>query len=64
MQTFYLVMSTGIVHGVYGEALLDMAQTKAKTLPGAVIFRARLSQRPSVGKTITPQVGWETIPCA
>lgn len=59
--TYFLVMSTGIVHGVYGSALLDMAQEKARTLPQAVIFRATLAHRPSVGKSITPQTSWEII---
>lgn len=62
MKTFFLVISTGYVHGVYGEALQDMAVEEAKKIPLAVVFKARLADRPSVGKRITPQVGWEVIP--
>lgn len=62
MNTYFLVISTGYVHGVYGEDLQEMAVQDAQKIPLACVFKARLAARPSVGKTITPQVGWEVIP--
>lgn len=61
MNTYFLVMATGIVHGTYGSALLDMAMAKASEIPFAVVFRAALASRPTVGKKLTPQVGWEVV---
>jgi hypothetical protein len=60
MTTYFLVMSTGIIRGVF-EAVPE-AVVLAKSLSIPVIFKARLFGRPMVGRLITPQVDWDTIP--
>jgi hypothetical protein len=61
MNTYYLLIATGIVHGTYGEELLHMAKEKQAKTPMSAIFKARLSERPGVGKSIVPKIGWEVV---
>jgi hypothetical protein len=61
MTTYYLLIATGIVHGTYGEKLLHMAKEKQAKTTMSAIFKARLSERPCVGKSIVPQIGWKVI---
>ena len=62
-QSYFVVMATGLVQGVFGSALKTQAVECAKQIPfGACVFRASLNGRPSVGKALTPQTNWEEIP--
>ncbi len=63
LPIYFIVMSTGYVHGVYGEALRDMALECAAKIPLAVVFRAPMAHRPSVGSRVTPQTSWSVVPC-
>ena len=49
--TYYCVVSTGIIHGVYGPALLDMANEKAATIPFAHVITVK-GNRPHVGDMV------------
>ena len=62
-QTYFVVMATGLVQGVFGSALQDQAIACAKRIPfGGCVFRASFNGRPVVGKSCTPQTDWEEIP--
>jgi len=49
--TWYIVASTGIVHGVYGSALKEHAEAQAENLPFSYILEHK-GARPKVGDRI------------
>jgi len=36
---YYLVVSTGIIHGIYGSAIKHMAEERAESIPFAYVVR-------------------------
>ncbi len=53
MINYYIVICTGIVHGIYGRALKEMAENKAKELSEKSGFEAIVvtsQSRPNLGE--------------
>jgi hypothetical protein len=49
--TWYIVASTGIIHGVYGKALKEHAEAQAEKIPLAYVLEHN-GARPRVGEHI------------
>lgn len=61
MTTWFMVIATGTVQAVYGQALRAKAIAKAKEVPMGSLWLASLNGRPRVGMRITPQTDWQLI---
>jgi len=53
---YYLVVSTGIIHGIYGSAIKHMAEERAESIPFAYVVRT-YGKRPSVGEAYKKKAG-------